>query len=863
MGNQLLKATFLCSGLVLLAGTVQSQDWKVNSDQWSATDALGRSTPDASDAGPVRDGKYVGMFYWTWHTDGLAEFDPVMNLTDILAENPEAIDDFDHPAWQGIAPGVFFWDEPLFGYYRTTDEWILRKHAEMLADAGVDVVFCDATNGNYTWKSSYTKLLQVWDQARKDGVKTPRFAFLLPFGATEGGLESLYEIYTELYEPGLYNDLWFMWKGKPLIMAYPETTDLPVSSDAAGLKFSASSAFTNIAVSCPSWSNDIGNLTLSVYEWNGDYTTSVFHEPLYTETFVDFPDNTYLDMEFDTLDAGDYVWELNEGTEMVGVWKFVENTDSTFSYFNSALVDGDYDCGIKYTSQPDFTPLTTGSNVDHVPIQIKSLSMDPVKLTAIKDFFTFRPGQGDYVSGPTRADQWGWLESYPQHGFKGNSSSGYEQVTVGIAQNANNVSGGMCTSFNAPNTYGRSYTKTNGWDTREDSYLWGANFEEQWGRAYELDPELVWITGWNEWIMGRHKDWPGCSGGSQVLNGFPDAFDAERSRDIEPVKSWGRYGDVYYMQLVNQVRKFKGMAKQDPVSDVTTIQIGSFDSWNEVQPEFWHYSGNTMERNHKGHGQTLVYTNTTGRNDIVLAKVARDNEFVYFYVETAEDISPAGDPKWMRLFIDIDRDKETGWEGYDYVLNRVSPGNQALLESSSGEWVWIEVDSVEFAAVGKALELKIPRSSLGISPEAELDFEFKWSDNMQEDGNIMDFYVNGDAAPGGRFNFVYNTNQTTGLEPSTDLTGKDPLMQNYPNPFSDETTIEFHLQTNMNVGLSVFNSMGQQINILTQGPRSGGIHRIRWSGGDDKGNQVGPGVYFYRLTSDSGTLGSGSMLKMK
>ena len=36
-----------------------------------------------------------------------------------------------------------------------------------------------------------------------------------------------------------------------------------------------------------------------------------------------------------------------------------------------------------------------------------------------------------------------------------------------------------------------------------------------------------------------------------------------------------------------------------------------------------------------------------------------------------------------------------------------------------------------------------------------LNFEFKWNDNMQENGNIMDFYVNGDTAPGGRFNFVY------------------------------------------------------------------------------------------------------------
>lgn len=29
---------------------------------------------------------------------------------------------------------------------------------------------------------------------------------------------------------------------------------------------------------------------------------------------------------------------------------------------------------------------------------------------------------------------------------------------------------------------------------------------------------------------------------------------------------------------------------------------------------------------------------------------------------------------------------------------------------------------------------------------------------MQENGNIMDFYINGDTAPGGRFNFVFNEN---------------------------------------------------------------------------------------------------------
>jgi hypothetical protein len=27
---------------------------------------------------------------------------------------------------------------------------------------------------------------------------------------------------------------------------------------------------------------------------------------------------------------------------------------------------------------------------------------------------------------------------------------------------------------------------------------------------------------------------------------------------------------------------------------------------------------------------------------------------------------------------------------------------------------------------------------------------------MQEDGNPLDWYINGDAAPGGRFNFIVN-----------------------------------------------------------------------------------------------------------
>lgn len=79
-----------------------------------------------------------------------------------------------------------------------------------------------------------------------------------------------------------------------------------------------------------------------------------------------------------------------------------------------------------------------------------------------------------------------------------------------------------------------------------------------------------------------------------------------------------------------------------------------------------HYKGNTENRDHKGQGPTLAYTNSTGRNDIVKAKVARDAGNIYFYVETAVGLTDKNDTNWMRLFIDIDRDKSIGWE--DMIL---------------------------------------------------------------------------------------------------------------------------------------------------------------------------------------------------
>lgn len=760
-----------------------------------AMDALSRKLPTFEEAGSLRKDKLVGLFYWTWHTDANASFSPVMNITRILQQYPEAAADADHQAWQGITGGVFWWDEPLFGYYRTTDEWVLRKHAEMLADAGVDVVFFDCTNGNFTWKTSYANLLEVWSQARRDGVQTPQIAFLLPFGPTDGSMESLTELYNELYQPQLHKDLWFMWNGKPLIMAYPNC--MVVKRNSAGLKFTASAAFYGINATCPSWGNNIGNLTFRLYKWKNNYSETVSGAVLAEKNFENFSDNEKLILSCGKQEAGTYLWELVNGTETVGVWKYSETSGTSVSYFDALPVSGSYESEIAYGPDLNFTRLTSGTN--HSPVRVLALT-DQQKVDEVKAFFTFRPGQPDYVNGPSTNEQWGWLENYPQHGYATKAAGGYEQVPVGVAQNASDASGGHASGFNTPLTYGRSYTKANGQDSRPEAWLYGQNFQEQWQRAFQLDPDLVFVTGWNEWIAGRWFDW------DVKPFAFVDEYSAEKSRDIEPVKSWGDKGDVYYLQLISNIRKFKGMMAEEKASGAKTILMNDLSSWDGVKPEFLSHRGNVIHRNHPGQGNSLTYTNTTGRNDLVRIKVARDKEYIYFYAETAAALTDKSDAKWMRLFIDIDRDKNTGWEGYDFVINRNSPSDVASVEKSDKTWHWSSVGAAEYVVNENVLILKVKRSVLGISDDKLLNLEFKWSDNMQEDGNIMDFYVNGDVAPSGRFNYHYFTDHATGLSEN-----KKSSFRIYPNPAKEMLTVIFPSGSEKNSVLTIYNPAGQQV----------------------------------------------------
>ncbi len=386
---------------------------------------------------------------------------------------------------------------------------------------------------------------------------------------------------------------------------------------------------------------------------------------------------------------------------------------------------------------------------------------DPAKVSdEVKDFFTFRAPQPDYFKGPAGPDQWGWLEIHPQHVYR-NSAGEAEQMTVGVGQNG---SGRRLCAFSEADTYGRSWHR-GARDTRPGAVNHGFNIAEQWERALEVDPQFIFITGWNEWIAMRLDEFAGVR--KPVM--FVDLFTQEYGRDIEPMK--GGHADHYYYQMVNHIRRFKGVRPGPAPAEPMTITIdGRFADWRAVRPEFRDDRGDTLHRDHPAYDDIGRYENRTGRNDFLSVKVAGDVRSVYFYARTAQPITPPTDRHWMMLFIDADGDAANGWEGYDFIVNRrVKDATSSILEHSAGGWAWRPRGEVAMRVNGQELELAIPRDLLGWTGSAAVPtFQFKWSDNLQEEGDILDFTLNGDTAPNARFRYVYpGTTGAGGLSPGT------------------------------------------------------------------------------------------------
>jgi hypothetical protein len=74
------------------------------------------------------------------------------------------------------------------------------------------------------------------------------------------------------------------------------------------------------------------------------------------------------------------------------------------------------------------------------------------------------------------------------------------------------------------------------------------------------------------------------------------------------------------------------------------------------------------------------------------------------------------------------------------------------------------------------------------------------------------------------------------------------LRDNYPNPFEQETTLEYTLSSEREVTVEVYDVLGRRVRALVnRKQQERGLHRVRWTGTNQHREPVASGVYFYRV----------------
>ena len=282
----------------------------------------------------------------------------------------------------------------------------------------------------------------------------------------------------------------------------------------------------------------------------------------------------------------------------------------------------------------------------------------------------------------------------------------------------------------------------------------GLVFEDSFNQLMKRNPEcqVLLISRWNEWVAQNFTD-PADRG---TDTGFVDQFNAEFSRDIEPMK--GGFTDNYFYQMCSIIRRFKGVLPADGASGANTMTETDgdvFERWETVCPVYTDFAGDTAHRDHADTTGKIRYVNTTGRNDIVESRITADGGNLYLYARAAKALTSCKDTNWMLLFIDADNDKTTGWESYDFLVNYEVISDTVTTLCAYKDGVWQEIGTVAYAAKGDRLTITIPRSLLGLTGD-RVQVNFHWLDNLTDVYDLESWFTTGDSAPERRNNYAAN-----------------------------------------------------------------------------------------------------------
>lgn len=405
-------------------------------------------------------------------------------------------------------------------------------------------------------------------------------------------------------------------------------------------------------------------------------------------------------------------------------------------------------------------------------------------------------------------DQWPWLARYPQQaGYTTkNGLRVTEQITIATAS--------------APDGMHKGKSYHDGAEPQVDKYgvctetPYGLFAQEQWQQAFKVHPPLVMLTQWNEWMAQRflvknaNELYLTRPGAEKKIGEtyFVDVYNQEFCRDIEP-SSEPLIRDNYYLQMVSNVRKYRGV-RNIPVPTVSkTIDIaGDFSQWDDISPKFTDEPGDVKYNKEDVQEEE---TRRRSTNDIVLSRVTKDADSLYFYVKVDNTYfysnSYSGN-YWMTLLLNTDCNYRTGWHGYKYMVRNLR-GSTMLYRYNESDSTWTDVTKVHYKRRGGEMMLAIGRKDVRLADDR--DFDFKWIDNIPSNRtDILQFIYDGDVAPNGRFNYRYKgSNLTTAV--SSGRTGrKEPRVEN--------GILQYHTAKKNPVLIDIYNMEGHCVKTIRQ-----------------------------------------------
>ena len=226
-------------------------------------------------------------------------------------------------------------------------------------------------------------------------------------------------------------------------------------------------------------------------------------------------------------------------------------------------------------------------------------------------------------------------------------------------------------------------------------------------------------------------------------------------------------------------------------------------------------------------------------------------------------------------FAGVARDAETGRDPYDQSDPPLSPGpavsvyfprsgwgpHTAFLatdihptnaEGDPGEYRWVFDVAGHFGTGGSPARIHLQFLGMDTVP-AELDVVLvdRSLGRTQDlrDVPSYDFltlrrsYENESSA---RFELRVG-DDTSILGDGPRLPQRTRLLQNFPNPFRSGSVIRYDLAKAGNVLVDIYDVQGRLIKTLRFDQQEPGRYEVAWLGDNDLGQQVPPGVYFYRM----------------